>query len=77
MTITPDQARKTMDNYIKAWGSNDKALLLSLFTEDAILEDPVGTPAFKGSEGVAKVEKSTSDHQGLYSHCHLRKFLAT
>ena len=54
MPLSPDTARQTMQNYIKAWGSNDKKLLLSLFTEDAILEDPVGTPAFKGTEGVAK-----------------------
>lgn len=54
MPLAPETARKTMENYVKAWGSNDKALLLSLFTEDAILEDPVGTPAFKGTEGVAK-----------------------
>jgi steroid Delta-isomerase len=54
MTATPDQVRQTLHDYIKAWTTKDKSLLLSLFTEDATLEDPVGTPPFKGHEGIGR-----------------------
>jgi steroid delta-isomerase len=52
MATTPDQVRHTLEQYIKAWGTKDKELLLSLFAEDGTLEDPVGTPAFKGHAGI-------------------------
>lgn len=54
MTTEPQTVRATLENYIKAWTTKDKALLLSLFAEDATLEDPVGTPPFKGHEGIGR-----------------------
>jgi steroid delta-isomerase len=54
MTATPDQVRAVLHDYVKAWATKDKALLLSLFAEDAILEDPVGTPPFRGHAGIGK-----------------------
>ena len=54
MSATPEQVRAVLQNYIKAWTTKDKALLLSLFAEDATLEDPVGTPAFKGHDGIGR-----------------------
>jgi steroid delta-isomerase len=52
MTATPQQVRHALEHYIKAWATNDKALLLSLLAEDASFCDPVGTPAFIGREGI-------------------------
>ena len=63
MPATPDQVRHALENYVKAWGTNDKALLLSLFAEDGVFCDPVGTPEFKGHEGISKFWDFA--HQGV------------
>jgi steroid delta-isomerase len=54
MTATPDDVRKACENYIKAWKTNDKALLMSILAEDAVFCDPVGTPEFVGYEGIGR-----------------------
>lgn len=54
MPATPAQVRRAIENYVKAWATGDKELFLSLFAPDAQWWDPVGTPPFKGLEGVAR-----------------------
>jgi steroid Delta-isomerase len=54
MPATPDQVRRAIENYVKAWATNDKKLFLSLFAPDAQWWDPVGAPPFKGLEGVER-----------------------
>jgi steroid delta-isomerase len=54
MPTTPQQVRQALENYIKAWATNDKPLFLSLFAPDAQWWDPVGTPAFKGHDGIGR-----------------------
>ena len=54
MTVGSAETRAIIENYVRAWKTNDRELLLSLFAEDASWEDPVGTPAFVGHEGVAR-----------------------
>ncbi len=54
MTVTPDTVRAVIAQYVKAWSTNDKALLLSIFADNAQWCDPVGTPPFEGRDGVAK-----------------------
>ena len=54
MPSTPQQVRHALEQYIKAWGTNDKTLFLSLFAADASWADPVGTPEFKGHDGIGK-----------------------
>lgn len=54
MPVTPGQVRQVLQHYIHAWTVKDKALLLSLFADDAVLEDPVGTPPFRGHAGIGK-----------------------
>ena len=54
MPATPDQIRSVIEQYVKAWTTNDRELLLSLFAEDAVWEDPVGAPPFVGHEGVGR-----------------------
>lgn len=46
--------RGVLESYARAWATNDKALLLSVFAEDCEWADPVGTPPFKGHAGVSK-----------------------
>ncbi len=53
MSTTPEKVREVIGHYIEAWNTNNKALLLSLFAEDAQWTDPVGGPTFVGHEGVA------------------------
>jgi steroid Delta-isomerase len=52
--MKPEIVRGVLESYARAWASNDKALLLSLFAEDCEWADPVGTPPFKGHAGVSK-----------------------
>jgi steroid Delta-isomerase len=54
MTATPDDTRKALNNYIKAWATNDKPLLMSILSADAVFCDPVGSPEFVGHEGIGK-----------------------
>jgi hypothetical protein len=54
MSATPDDTRKALNNYIKAWATNDKALLMSILSDDAVFCDPVGTPEFVGHEGIGR-----------------------
>jgi steroid Delta-isomerase len=53
MTTSAAQVREVIGKYMQAWSTGDKALLLSIFAEDATWEDPVGTPAFVGHAGIA------------------------
>ena len=53
MAVTAAQVRTVIQQYVEAWAKGDKQLLLSVFAEDAVWCDPVGTPAFIGHQGVA------------------------
>ena len=53
MSVTQDQVRDVVLKYIEAWKTGDRELLLSIFAEDAVWCDPVGTPPFVGHKGVA------------------------
>ena len=52
MPLTPEDVRGVVRNYVEAWATGDRELLLSIFAEDATWCDPVGTPAFVGHKGV-------------------------
>lgn len=54
MAATAEQVREVIKKYVKAWAEGDKQLLLSIFAEDAVWCDPVGTPPFVGHAGVGK-----------------------
>lgn len=43
--------------YFEALGTADLEAFLGLFSADAHLEDPVGSPALSGQEGVARFHK--------------------
>ena len=52
MPASPAQVKQAIERYVEAWGRNDKQLLLSVFAEDAVWWDPVGTPPFVGHAGI-------------------------
>ena len=54
MAATPEQTRTAIENYLKAWQTDDKQLLLDTFAPDAIWEDPVGKPPFKGRKEISE-----------------------
>ena len=54
MQATPEQVRAGLEDYIRAWTTGDKELLLATFAEDGVLEDPVGTPPFSGHANIAR-----------------------
>tara|TARA_B100000029_G_scaffold512526_1_gene609407 strand:- start:1103 stop:1489 length:387 start_codon:yes stop_codon:yes gene_type:complete len=45
--------KEVVSNYFEAWKTNNKEKLLSLFTEDSIWEDPVGSKPNTGLEEIA------------------------
>ena len=54
MAANAAQVREVIGKYMRAWSTGDKALLLGIFAPDATWEDPVGTPAFVGHEGIGR-----------------------
>lgn len=45
-----DDILATIDRYAASYGADDRAGWLELFTEDATIEDPVGTDVWAGPE---------------------------
>ena len=48
------RTRAAIEAYVEAWRTGDRDALLAVFAEDAIWEDPVGTPPWRGREGVGR-----------------------
>lgn len=64
MAIGPEQVRAVIQKYARAWATNDRALLVSLFAEDAQWFDPVGSPPFVGHAGVGSFWDFAHQDQG-------------
>lgn len=48
MPLTADAKIRAVQTYVAGYAAGDVDTILSIFAEDAVLEDPVGTPAHKG-----------------------------
>jgi steroid delta-isomerase len=50
----PDQSiiHETIENYWKAFSAGDVDAYLALFTDDATVEDPVGSPVHRGKDAL-------------------------
>lgn len=44
--------REAIENYLKAFTAGDRDGYVGLFTEDATVEDPVGTPVHRGADAI-------------------------
>lgn len=53
MTADAPTIRATIDAYCAAFTSGDRDAYVALFTDDAWMEDPVGTPRNEGHEAIA------------------------
>jgi len=49
---TPEQIRSAVDAYVAAYNDDDRDAFCSLWTDDAVVEDPVGTPLHRGVEAI-------------------------
>jgi ketosteroid isomerase-like protein len=52
------------DRYLDAHASNDLEAVLSLFAEDATLEDPVGSPTIRGADAIRAFYSETHQANG-------------
>jgi steroid delta-isomerase len=52
MTADAASIRATVDAYCAAFTAGDQAAYVGLFTPDAWIEDPVGTPRHEGHEAI-------------------------
>lgn len=48
----PEVVQETIQGYLDAFNRDDRAAFCALFREDAVLEDPVGTPAHVGRDAI-------------------------
>ncbi|MGZ4683255.1 MAG: nuclear transport factor 2 family protein [Acidimicrobiales bacterium] len=53
MAATNDQIHATIERYVEVFSAGDRAGYLSLFADDATVEDPVGADVVSGPEGIA------------------------
>src|SRR4026208_1143854 len=44
--------RAAMDAYLDSWRRNDPEARFGLFVDEPVVEDPVGTPAYRGRDAV-------------------------
>jgi uncharacterized protein (TIGR02246 family) len=52
MTPTKQQVRELLDTYIRAWESQDPALIVTIFTEEATYHERVMGSPIRGREGI-------------------------
>ena len=52
MPASADQINATIDAYVAAFSAGDRAGYIALYTEDATLEDPVGSDVIRGREAI-------------------------
>jgi len=49
---TPEQIRSAVDGYVAAYNDDDRDAFLALWADDAVVEDPVGTPVHVGHDAI-------------------------
>jgi steroid delta-isomerase len=66
--LTPEQAEAVIEDAFTKLAALDTQGVMSYFADDAVLEDPVGTPAIQGKEAITAY---VGAFQGLFSHMKL------
>lgn len=62
LSVTHESAEAVFAAYVDCHARNDRAGVLALFEPDAVVEDPVGAPAYHGIEAI----------EGFYAETHAR-----
>lgn len=52
--ITPEQIQQTMARYVELVDAGDIDAIVALYATDAVVEDPVGKPAYVGIAAIAR-----------------------
>jgi uncharacterized protein (TIGR02246 family) len=52
MTLTKQQVRELLDTYIRAWETQDPALIVTIFTEEATYHERVMGEPIRGRDGI-------------------------
>lgn len=52
MAVTPEQMRATIHVYVASFEQGDLETMLNLFADDAMVEDPVGSPPVTGKDAL-------------------------
>lgn len=50
--MSEEQMKAALHRYIDAWNAGDAEAIAALFAEDAVIEDPYGTPPMEDREAV-------------------------
>lgn len=51
---TQEHMKSVLRTYIDGFANGDADLIVALFAEDAVVEDPVGTPELRGKEAIGE-----------------------
>ena len=58
-------SQDSVESYFEAWKTNNKELLLSVFSDDAVWEDPVASPPHIGKDQIGNFwDQAHSDPKG-------------
>ena len=52
MAVSAEHIAKVLQDYVDAVAGEDVEKIIDLYAEDAVVEDPVGTPVHKGHEAL-------------------------
>jgi steroid Delta-isomerase len=63
-SIDPHGAESLVDQYLARHAAIDLEGVLSLFTEDATVEDPVGAPVLRGRSAIREFYRATHARNG-------------
>jgi steroid delta-isomerase len=74
-SLSPEQLRTTMEAYLESWRRDDPDARVALFTAEPVIEDPVGTPAYRGQAAVREFWKHAA-WPGVTFGAELHKFIA-
>jgi steroid delta-isomerase len=73
--VAPERMRTTMEAYLDSWRRNDPEARFRLFVDEPVVEDPVGTPAYRGREAVREFWKHAA-WPGVEFDAELHKLIA-
>jgi len=62
--IDPGVAEELIERYLACHGATDLAGVLALFAEEAVVEDPVGSPVHQGRAEIAGFYRETHARNG-------------
>ena len=72
--VTAERMRAVMEAYLETWRRNDPEGRFRLFVDEPVVEDPVGTPPYRGRDNVLAFWKQAA-WPGVTFDATLHKFI--